>query len=81
MKLPKILDGYKEKPNQNDVVAVFMGRGCISGIVVTPSKRKSKVRCVDGKEEWFENKKLRVINDERWKNEVIREISKSFPEA
>ena len=80
MKLPDILSN-KDKPKQNDVVAVFMGRGCISGVVIEPSKRKSKVRCVDGKEEWFENTKLRTIKDERWVNEVRGAVANSFPEA
>jgi len=79
MKLPKFMENI-EAPQQNDVVAIFMGRGCISGIVIQPSKRKSKVRCVDGKEEWFDNKKLRTIKEKRWIHEVKGAVAQSFPE-
>lgn len=66
----------KEKPQQGDTVAVFMGRGSMGGVILEPSIRKSRVRFVDGKEDWVENKKIRIINDEKWVHEILREMNK-----
>jgi hypothetical protein len=70
-----------EKPKQGDAVAVFMGRGSMGGLILTPSKRKSKVKFVNGNEEWIENKNLRIINDEKWMHEIISAVSKSSEEG
>lgn len=66
----------KEKIEQGDAVVIFLGRGNISGLVVKTGKRQSRILCVDGVEQYFDNRKIRVIKDERWVHEIKGAIAK-----
>src|SRR4030042_4250663 len=66
MKLPLEFQPTKEQLQQGNVVAIFMGRGCIGGIVLEPSKRKTKIQFSNDDIKWVENKRLILVKDIRW---------------
>jgi len=77
MKLPLEFRPTKERLHHGDVVAIFNGRGCIAGIVLEPSKRKTKIHFSNDDAKWIENKKLILVKDIRWIAMAKREILQS----
>jgi hypothetical protein len=75
MKLP-FFQSTKEPLEQGQTVAIFFGRGCLGGIVLEPSKRKTKIRFLDETEEWIDNNRIRLVIDIKWKAEIERQILK-----
>ena len=61
------------------VIGIFRGRGVELGVIKMVGVRKAQIRLVDGKEEWVDNRKLRVIKDKEWIAYTFRELKKSFP--
>lgn len=76
MKLPLEFQPTKEQLKHGDVVAIFAGRGCIGGIVLEPSKRKTKIHFSNDDIRWVDNKKIILVKDTKWIAMVKRDIEK-----
>lgn len=53
----------KREITQGDALIRIWGRGGTPCLAIEPSKRKTKVRFSDGKEEWLPNEQLFIIED------------------
>ena len=77
--LDRFIPSRPDELESGKVVAVFMGRGCMTGVVKEVDKRTSLVRFVDGKEERVDNRKLRIIKDKVWIAQTFRQLKNTFP--
>ena len=77
--LDRFIPSRPDELESGKVVAIFVGRGCMSGVVKEVSKRKSLVRFVDGKEEWTDNTKLRLVQNKDWIASTFRQMKDTFP--
>jgi hypothetical protein len=77
--LDRFLPSRPDELESGKVVAIFLGRGCITGVVKEVDKRKSLVRFVDGKEAWTENSKLRIVQSKVWIAQTFRQLKDTFP--
>jgi len=77
--LNRFFPSNSDEIKEGVVIGVFMGRGVSLGVVKTVGVRKVLIRLTDGKEEWVDNRRVRIIKDKEWIAYTFRELNKSFP--
>ena len=77
--LNRFFPSNAEEIKEGIVIGRFWGRGVDLGVVKKVGVRKALIRLINGKEEWVDNKELRVIKDKEWIAYTFRELKNSFP--